>query len=454
MSYEIGPMFWYKIIFMAELIVAEALVAYRYKFRSMFWLRLSGALALCFGVAFALPVAKDGILWSLATYVLLFTTTVAAQWFCFKERFITIVFYAAAAYTFQHIAHELFSLCALVMNFNGGGDGSSNVLNSFLIYSNSSEAVNVNPFTVMVYFFVYGLTYFVGYYTIKLRVRDDYAIIGSNVKMLLLACVILFFDIAVSAFVTYYSVIEYSKVYLALLAAFNIACCIFALIFQFFMDKQGKLESELKFTERLWEEKRKQYDITKENIDLVNQKCHDLKHQIRKVGKKSLEPEIVDEIENIVSIYDSPVQTGNETIDIILTEKSLVCNRNGIRLCCMIDGAALDFISSVDLYALFGNILDNAIEAVSPFDKVDRVISLSVKIKNKFVVVNTYNKCFDPPVFDDGLPQTTKGDMRVHGFGMKSVRMICDKYGGEFSVTVKDDLFTLNLIFPVNSKAE
>ena len=139
MSYEIGPMFWYKIIFMAELIVAEALVAYRYKFRSMFWLRLSGALALCFGVAFALPVAKDGILWSLATYVLLFTTTVAAQWFCFKERFITIVFYAAAAYTFQHIAHELFSLCALVMNFNGGGDGSSNVLNSFLIYSNSSE---------------------------------------------------------------------------------------------------------------------------------------------------------------------------------------------------------------------------------------------------------------------------------------------------------------------------
>lgn len=215
------------------------------------------------------------------------------------------------------------------------------------------------------------------------------------------------------------------------------------------MDKQGKLESELKFTERLWEEKRKQYDITKENIDLVNQKCHDLKHQIRKIGKKSMSPEAVGEIEDIVSIYDSPVQTGNETLDIIITEKSLICNRNGIKLCCMVDGKALGFISSIDLYALFGNILDNAIEAVAPLDKSDKVISLSVNIKNKFAVVNTYNKCEISPEFVEGLPKTTKGDSSIHGYGMKSMRMICDKYGGEFSVTVKDGLFTLNMLFPI-----
>ena len=52
----------------------------------------------------------------------------------------------------------------------------------------------------MVYFFVYGVTYFIGYYSIKRRVRDDYVIGGANIKMLLLAGVILFFDIAVSSF--------------------------------------------------------------------------------------------------------------------------------------------------------------------------------------------------------------------------------------------------------------
>lgn len=449
MGYNIGTMFWYKAIFMAELIVAETLLAYRFRFRSLFWLRLLGAVMVCFGTAFALPVAEDNILWGLITYVLLFSVTVLVQWFCFRERLVTILFYAAAAYTLQHIAHELFSLCAVTMNFNVGGDGSGNALGSFLIYSNSSEAVNVNPFTMMVYFFVYGVTYFIGYYTIKRRVRDDYAIGGANIKMLLLAGVILFFDIAVSSFITYYSAKEYSKIYLALLHAFNIACCIFALIFQFFIDKQGRLESELKFIERLWEEKRKQYDISKENIELVNQKCHDLKHQIRKIGKKSLNPQAVGEIEDIVSIYDSSVQTGNESLDIILTEKSLICSRNGIKLCCMIDGKSLAFISSVDLYALFGNILDNAIEAVTPLAKPDKIISLSVKIKNKFVVVNTYNKCETLPEFADGLPKTTKSDSSIHGYGMKSVRMICDKYGGEFSVTVKDDLFTLNMLFPI-----
>lgn len=451
MSYNIGAMFWYKAIFMAELIVAETLLAYRFRFRSLFWLRLLGAVVVCFGTAFALPVAEENLLWNVATYVLLFSVTVLAQWFCFKERLVTIVFYAAAAYTLQHISHELFSLCAVTMNFNVGGDGSGNAMSSFLIYSNSSEAINVNPFTVMVYFFVYGVTYFVGYYTIKRRVGKDYEITGANVKMLWLAGVILFFDIVVSAFVTHYSVTEYSRVYIALLDAFNIACCIFALIFLFFMDKQDKLERELKFTERLWEEKRKQYDITKENIDLVNQKCHDLKHQIRKIGKKSMSPEAVGEIEDIVSIYDSPVQTGNETLDIILTEKSLICNRNGIKLYCMIDGKALGFISSVDLYALFGNILDNAIEAVTPLDNADKTISLSVNTKNKFAVVNTYNRCEVSPEFEAGLPKTTKGDSSIHGYGMKSIRMICDKYGGEFSVTVKDGLFTLNMIFPIKN---
>ena len=67
MGYNIGTMFWYKAIFMAELIVAETLLAYRFRFRSLFWLRLLGAVIVCFGTAFALPVAEDNILWGLIT---------------------------------------------------------------------------------------------------------------------------------------------------------------------------------------------------------------------------------------------------------------------------------------------------------------------------------------------------------------------------------------------------
>ena len=64
-------------------------------------------------------------------------------------------------------------------------------------------------------------------------------------------------------------------------------------------------------------------------------------------------------------------------------------------------------------------------------------------------MINTYNKCETLPEFADGLPKTTKSDSSIHGYGMKSVRMICDKYGGEFTITVKDDLFTLNMLFPI-----
>ena len=49
--------------------------------------------------------------------------------------------------------------------------------------------------------------------------------------------------------------------------------------------------------------------------------------------------------------------------------------------------------------------------------------------------------------FEDGLPLTTKEDKESHGFGMRSLRMIVKKYGGELTASVSDDIFHLNIIF-------
>ena len=57
------------------------------------------------------------------------------------------------------------------------------------------------------------------------------------------------------------------------------------------------------------------------------------------------------------------MRTGNEILDTILTEKSLICENSGIHINCVADGSLLAFMNPVDLYTLFGNALDNAIEA-------------------------------------------------------------------------------------------
>ena len=142
-------------------------------------------------------------------------------------------------------------------------------------------------------------------------------------------------------------------------------------------------------------------------------------------------------------------RTGNDALDVILTEKSLLCAQNDIKVTCIADGKALAFMSETDTYSLFGNALDNAIEALANVeDKEKRTIGLIVKRSGGFVSVHIYNYCPVRPTFSDGIPVTTKADKLSHGFGMASIRMIAAKYGGEMSASADDEMFRLDVLFP------
>ncbi len=159
-------------------------------------------------------------------------------------------------------------------------------------------------------------------------------------------------------------------------------------------------------------------------------------------------------MEEIISIYDSTVKTGNKAVDVILTEKSLLCNKADIKLTCVVDGKQFSFMSESDIYSLFGNILDNAIEAANCLEKDRRVIGVTAKRTHDFLTVNAHNYYDGNLVFADGLPVTTKKDKLYHGFGMKSVRMICEKYGGNLSVGCKDGIFTLKILFVISESEQ
>ena len=73
-----------------------------------------------------------------------------------------------------------------------------------------------------------------------------------------------------------------------------------------------------------------------------------------------------------MQIYSAIVRTGNEILDTILTEKSLICENSGIHISCVADGSLLAFMNPVDLYTLFGNALDNAIEAVRKLESKEK----------------------------------------------------------------------------------
>jgi sensor histidine kinase regulating citrate/malate metabolism len=199
-------------------------------------------------------------------------------------------------------------------------------------------------------------------------------------------------------------------------------------------------------------QEKEQYFISKENIELINLKCHDMRHQIRRIGEnKSIAPETVKEIEDAISVYRLTAKTGNEALDVILTENNLRCYKNGITLTCVADGARLEFMHDADIYSLFGNALDNAIEAVLKIRETDsRVIGLKIHSVGELITINIRNSYADAITYNkDGYPVSTKGEPNYHGYGIKSISYIVEKYGGNLSISAKDGVFNLNILLSI-----
>ena len=169
------------------------------------------------------------------------------------------------------------------------------------------------------------------------------------------------------------------------------------------------------------------------------------------LGEGNVDHSEIEKINEAISIYDTLVHTGNEALDILLTEKGLVCKNKGITLTCMADCRDLAFIRDSDLYALFGNLMDNAIEAVSRIaEEEKRCIALNIHTVASFITITVKNTFEGEVVFGpDSLPVTTKEDADFHGFGMKSIRMIVEKYKGNLSITAKDGVFKVNIFFVI-----
>lgn len=233
---------------------------------------------------------------------------------------------------------------------------------------------------------------------------------------------------------------------------FDMFCCILLLIILFDMFKERRMEKENSIMLHLLQQEQRHHEMAADNVEVINRKCHDLKHQIsalRRMDDPDEKEESIQELERAVLIYDHSAKTGNQSLDLLLAEKWLVCEERGIKLQYMIDGARLSFLKTEDLYALFGNAIDNAIESVTQIaNPAQRIINLRAASRANCLVIRVDNPCPEPIRFSQGLPVTTKADRDYHGYGMRSMRYITEKYGGTLTAQYRDGLFVLNLLFP------
>ncbi len=250
--------------------------------------------------------------------------------------------------------------------------------------------------------------------------------------------------------VMYLSAIATMSGYVETHGVYAFIFCIFALGTQ--MERQQALSDQQmhEIREQLLVSQNAQFESYKENVELVNRKCHDIKHQVAAIKQMDSEEnreKALSEIEDAVMIYDSFIRTGCDMLDTILTQKNHICIENDILFTCVVDGNLLSKVDPVDLYTLFGNMLDNAIEAALKVPTQKRSISLSVSQKMGAVVISEENP-YEIIDNNNGHFFTTKKDKINHGYGLRSMEIVVEKYEGAFETKADNGIFKVTIVLP------
>lgn len=420
-------MMWHINYFHVQILAIELLFCLHLERKSHFWLRFIPGAALYLALPFVIPGGFFNTLMVFGKFTLGFLIMCVLSglllWFCFRMNGRQVVFYCCVTHTLQHMVHCLFRIFCLVFPFPAWVD--QGVQLALLL-----------------------ATCIVVYRLLSHRFRGSETVDFQNNYLLLFAIISSLIIYVVSYWTTAQEGETIGEQF------FDFFSCLLLVTLLLDVFRIRKAEREQMIMERLLRQEQEQHMVSRATMDVINRKCHDLRHQIAALRHmdESQKEQSIGELEQAVMIYDSFPKSGNQDLDIILAEKSLLAEKQQTRVQCIVDGSKLSFLALEDMYSLFGNALDNAIEAASREpNEAKRIITLHAAARGNLYSIHMENPCGKPPLFMDGLPVTSKTDTDYHGYGMRSMRYLCEKYGGALTAAWEDGIFVLDMLIPLGA---
>ena len=415
----------HRLVFALEILLAELIFLFPNEKRRLFPLRLLGAV--CFTAAvsyfwvfpilfFPVPVSR------LLRMVAVFGASIAAMYFCFNLNFLTVASACAAGYAVEHLTFQIVKILGLT----------TSLLPNSLWGAARWEAMEYVFFPPIYLLLACTLGVYSAKYQCFRRSDRRLTLIFFAILLLTIGFTRVADALGDSGSVT--------------VSLYSIACCVMVLAVQLILFHEIDLQAENDTIRMLWQEDQRQYEMTKQTIDTINIKHHDLKKRLSEINAL-LTKEDIRSIEEAVSVYDSKIKTGNEALDVLLTKNSLLCQQEGITLTYTGNGADFSFMTTLDVYSLFGNAVDNALEAVRRLsDPEKKIVDIVTQRMGQLITVVVTNYFEGPLRMEDGLPQTSKKEEEgFHGFGMKSMERLAQKYGGALHIRQEGDLFVLTI---------
>ena len=198
------------------------------------------------------------------------------------------------------------------------------------------------------------------------------------------------------------------------------------------------------------EREHRAYVTLKRNLETMRAMAHDMKYYTEALQRTGMPDRMAtDRIAEAVRIYEETFDTGCEALDLLLSDKAAVCASKGISLICSADASQLADMDVGDLYSLFGNALDNAVEHLQTVAESEkRYIRLEVKEIGAFVSVTLRNYCVLPPISTDAI-ESTKMDKPLHGYGIPNIRSVAARYGGDLRIERTGTEFVLRVLLHI-----
>lgn len=208
-----------------------------------------------------------------------------------------------------------------------------------------------------------------------------------------------------------------------------------------------RLEAQYRYyEERLKDEERvrRVYHDMKNHLLVLQAQMKTLSDKEDK-DKKSETEEMIESLRREISDYEDYVQTGNGFLDIILKDKIKAAKEKHIDFHTEVDFPKGDFMEPLDISTIFGNALDNAIEACKNIPEEERFITLKVGVKRNFLVISVENSAKQ----ETEEKGTTKADTFLHGFGLKNIQRAAEKYGGQCKRNYQCGVYMLSILIPI-----
>ena len=196
------------------------------------------------------------------------------------------------------------------------------------------------------------------------------------------------------------------------------------------------------------------YTELEKAMEKNRQLSHDLKNHILVLKHFKMEENYegidryIEEIEQSFFDIKRSVWTGNQIADMLLEQKRTMAEQEGITFTIQAVPIAEWMFDDSETCSLLGNLLDNAIEACMRMDdNADKWISVKIENQKQLLFIKIENSVNEAPVMEKGRPVSVKKDKMRHGYGLKNVERILNKYDGTIAYLSRDKAFQIKLLF-------